>query len=137
MAWISMELQDAIPEAANVSLDEAIVLAGFKSQDDCDRRGVTLCFGTGENPEEVDRSITKCAELLDTRTVKYQMGNVNYVEVPELLKKRNLSVSKNRDRVIFGSRQHKRILLICTILATVCNDMEQKKKEKTSKKKKQ
>ena len=101
---------------------------------------MTLCDGTGENPEEVDRSLTKCAELLDTRTVKYQMGNVKYDGVPELLKKRiwkNLSVSKNRDRVIFGSRQHKRILLICTILAKVCNDMEQKKSEKNSKKKKQ
>ena len=117
--WISGELHDAIPEATNKSIDEAIVLAGFKSQDDCDRRKVTLCQGTGRNAEEVDQSLTRCAEALDTRTVKYQMGNVSFVGVPELLKKRiwkNLADSKNRDKIEFRSRKHKRILLILSLI---------------------
>ena len=124
MAQITMDLQDTIPGSTRLSLDETIVLAGFKSQDECNRRSVQLCDGRGENPKEVARSFTKCAELLDTRTVKYQMGNVKYDSVPELLKRRicrNLSISKNRNRITFRSRQHKRTLLICNILAKVCS----------------
>merc|ERR1712179_774078 len=111
------------------------------NQDDCDRRKVTLCKGTG-TAKEVEKSLTRCAEALDVRTVAYQMGNVSFSGVPELLKKRiwkNLADIKNRVNIEFRSRKHKRILLICAILAKICEDMEEKKKEekKVSRKKKQ
>ena len=126
-SWIAVELQDAVPKAKNKNIEDAIVLAGFRNQDNCDRRKITLCNGTG-SAKEVDQSLNRCAELLDVRTAEYQMGNVNFLGVPELLKKRiwkYLAESRNRVKMEFRSQKHKKILLICTILAKLCEDMEQ------------
>ena len=68
------------------------------------------------------------------------MGNIKYDGVSELLRRkiaRNMAISKNREKTTFGSRAHKRILLICCILAKVCYDMERKEGDKISEKKKQ
>ena len=125
--WIAVELHDAVPKAKNKSIEDAIVLAGFRNQDNCDRRKITLCNGTG-SAKEVDQSLNRCAELLDVRTAEYQMGNVSFLGVPELLKRRiwkYLAESRNRVKMEFRSQKHKKILLTCTILAKLCEDMEQ------------
>ena len=126
-SWIAVELHDAVPKAKNKNIEDAIVLAGFRNQDNCDRRKITLCNGTG-SAKEVDQSLNRCAELLDVRTAEYQMGNVSFLGVPELLKRRiwkYLAESRNRVKMEFRSQKHKKILLICTILAKLCEDMEQ------------